>query len=221
MIFMQIAAISGKIETQNNQCLVDNQVIDCPKQTFFGGEMSDGTALDLLPSNFLPEVRSDPIFYGLLSAVLVVFALLAIFKSKIFGKTLAEYLKPIWYYIIVCLAVVAWQYLVGVNGNAGRLPLRISQWIWELAIALSAIQLVRKNNFGFANIFFLGVLYSLIIHGLKVTIRYAFYGKSLLYVLDRFLYGSLLVMIIICAIGWAALSMTKNKKGGNNENQTQ
>lgn len=207
----QAAYVSGKIETQGGQCVVGNQVVECPQRSLSGGQTQNGIKLDLLPSNFVPDVRNDAIFYGLFFTVVIIFALLAIFKVKIFAKTLGEYLKPIWYYIVVCLLVVAWQYLFGVKDNNMQY-LRISQWIWEMAIALSVIQLVRKSNFSWGNIFFLGILYSLIIHGLKVSIRYFFYSKTLLYVLDRFLYGSLLVMVIVCTIGFATLLIANSRK---------
>jgi len=77
------------------------------------------------------------------------------------------------------------------------MSIRISQWIWEICIAVSAYKLIKTANFSYGNLFFLGVLYSLIIHGLKVTVRYFFYEKTFLYLADRFLYGSLLVMMIV------------------------
>ncbi|TSC93669.1 MAG: Uncharacterized protein CEN91_157 [Candidatus Berkelbacteria bacterium Licking1014_85] len=208
-----LAYVSGKIETSNGQCMVGSQIVDCPNRSLSGGQTKDGGKLDLLPSNFIADTRNDSIFFGLLIAIVVIFTILGLAKTKIFGKTLGEYLKPIWYYVVICLLIVAWQYLFGINED-NRLFLRISQWIWELAIALSVIQLVRKNGFNWGNIFFLGILYSLIIHGSKVTIRYLFYDKTLLYILDRFLYGSLLVMVIVCAIGWATILIInpKNKQ---------
>ena len=77
------------------------------------------------------------------------------------------------------------------------LSIRISQWVWEACIAISSYKLIKESNFGYGNLFFLGILYSLIIHGLKITIRYLIYGKTFLYLADRFLYGSLLVMVIV------------------------
>lgn len=208
---LQIAYVSGKIETENGQCMVGSQVVECPNRSLSGGQTQSGTKLDLLPSNFIGDVRNDAVFYGILFGVVAVLAILALSKTKIFTKTLGEYLKPIWYYVVICLLVVAWQYIFGINEDS-RLFLRISQWIWELAIALSVIQLVRKNNFGWGNIFFLSILYSIIIHGSKVTVRYLFYDKTLLYVLDRFLYGSLLVFVIIFAIGFATIIITNSQK---------
>ena len=216
----QIAYVSGKIETKDGQCVVGDQVVACPNRSLSGGQTSTGTKLDLLPSNFIADARNDTIFYCLFVAIILFFALLAIFKVKIFAKTLGEYLKPIWYYILICLTVVAWQYLFGIKAD-NRWFLQISQWIWELAIALSAIQLVRKNNFSWGNVFFLGILYSFIIHGAKVSIRYFFYDQTLLYVLDRFIFGSLLVVVIVNAIGFATILIVRSKNKQIVNSQTQ
>lgn len=189
-----LAYYSGKIETKNRECFVGDQKVDCPQsgKAFTTG----GDKLDLLPQIPSLEKRSDPIFFIILLAIIIFFSVLAVFKIKIFGKTLAEYIKPIWYLILISIAAVAWQYLFGLKIDDGLLSIRISQWIWEICIAASAYKLI-KANFGYGNLFFLAVLYSLIIHGLKITVRYLFYGKTFLYLLDRFLYGSLLVMVIV------------------------
>ncbi len=156
-----------------------------------------GEKLDLLPQIPSLEKRSDPIFFIILLVIIIFFSILAIFRIKIFGKTLSEYIKPIWYLILITIAVVFWQYLFGLKIEDNSLPLRISQWVWEACIAISAYKLIKGSNFSYGNLFFLGILYSLIIHGLKITIRYLFYEKTFLYLIDRFLYGSLLVMAIV------------------------
>ncbi|MEK9156141.1 MAG: hypothetical protein AAB360_02450 [Patescibacteria group bacterium] len=209
----RVAYVSGKIEGGSDGCYVGGQKVDCPNNSPFGlgGEKTQsGTELDILPANFISDTRNDALFNGIFLAVIVFFALLVLFKVKIFGKTMVEYLQPIWYYVLICLLVVGWQYLFGLEAES-RWSLKISQWIWELAITLSVIQLVRKNNFNFGNVFFLALLFSLIIHGTKVSIRYFFYDKTLLYVLDRFLYGTLLIFIIICFVGAAALIIARSK----------
>jgi hypothetical protein len=147
------------------------------------------------------EFRNDILFSSLVGGVILISFLLAVFKIKIFGKTLGEYLIPIWYFVIVTILTVFWQYLVGLNIPDNALPIRISQWLWELMILLSAYKLSRVPGFSYGNMFFLGILYSLIIHGLKVTIRYFFYAKTFSYVIDRFLYGSLIVMAIAFVLG--------------------
>lgn len=190
-----IAYSSGKIETKNRDCYIESQKIDCPKSN--KAFTITGDKLDLLPQIPSLERRSDPIFFIILLSIIIFFSVLAIFRIKIFGKTLSEYIKPIWYLILISIAAVAWQYLFGLKIDDNFLSIRISQWVWELCIAISAYKLIKGSNFGYGNLFFLGILYSLIIHGLKITIRYIFYEKTFLYLIDRFLYGCLLVMVIV------------------------
>ncbi len=189
-----IAYVSGKIETKGRECFVGNQKVDCPQSG--KAFTTTGDKLDLLPQIPFLEKRSDPIFFVIILVIIIFFPILAIFRIKIFGKTLGEYVKPIWYFILISIAAVAWQYLFGLKIDDGFMSIRISQWIWEICIAASAYKLIKTANFGYGNLFFLGVLYSFIIHGLKISIRYFFYEKTFLYLLDRFLYGSLLVTII-------------------------
>ena len=190
-----IAYIPGKIETKNRECFVGDQKVDCPQsgKAFTSG----GDKLDILPQIPSLEKRSDPLFFTLLLVIILGFAALAVFKVKIFGKTLAEYIKPIWYFILISITAVAWQYLFGLKIDDDLMSIRISQWIWEICIAASAYKLIKTADFDYGNLFFLAVLYSLIIHGLKASVRYLFYAKTFMYLLDRFLYGSLLVMIIV------------------------
>ena len=191
-----IAYVSGKIETKNQECFVGDQKVDCPgSQTKRYTQAGD--KLDLLPQIPSLEKRSDALFFSLLLVAILVFAVLAVFRVKIFGKTLGQYIMPIWYLILISLAAVAWQYLFGLKIDDNFMSIKISQWLWEICVAVSAYKLIKNSNFGYGNLFFLGVLYSLIIHGLKITIRYLFYGKTFLYLADRFLYGSLLVMTIV------------------------
>lgn len=191
-----LAYVSGKIETKNRECFVGDQKVDCPgSQTKTYTQAGD--KLDLLPPISFLEKRSDLIFFTVLLAIMIFFTALAIFRIKIFGKTLGEYVKPIWYLILISIAAVAWQYLFGLKIDDGFLSIKISQWLWEICVAVSAYKLIKNSNFGYGNLFFLGILYSLIIHGLKITVRYLFYEKTFLYLIDRFLYGSLLVMTIV------------------------
>ncbi len=191
-----ITYYSGKIKTKNRECFVGNQKVACPgSQT--KSYTQAGDKLNLLPQIPVLEKRGDTLFFTLLLVVILGFAALAVFKIKIFGKTLGEYVKPIWYLILISIAAVAWQYLFGLKIDDNFLSIRISQWVWEICIAISAYKLIKGSNFGYRNLFFLGILYSLIIHGLKIAVRYLFYGKTFLYLADRFLYGSLLVMTIV------------------------
>lgn len=130
---------------------------------------------------------------------------------KIFGKTLKEYLWPIKYYVLGAVLVVLSQYIV-FQGRTDQYPIliRLTQIFWELMVILSVIKLVRKYNFNIKNVFFIGVIYSVIIHGLKISIRYFFYEKDFLYLLGRFLYGSFLVMAVALPVGIAFIYFKKN-----------
>ncbi|MDP3764613.1 MAG: hypothetical protein Q8Q95_03265 [bacterium] len=218
-----IAYYSGKIEIKKGGCYVGEQKIDCPKtgQSLFerpfmqSSVYEPGTSnLVILPSNPSWDIRNDFVFIPIFLAIVLSFFILAIFKIKVFGKTLGEYIKSIWYFIAIAIAAVLWQYLVGVTLEGNSLQLRISQWLWEAMVLASAYKLSKISNFGYKNMFFLGVLYSLIIHGLKVAIRYFFYEKTLWYALDRFLYGSLLVMLIVVGLGFAFILLRNKKQVG-------
>lgn len=184
----------------NGDCFIGDQRVECPSAPN-NSSTSTEEKMDILPLYKPLDKRNDLLFSVIFLSIILCIALLGIFKTKIFGKTLGEYIKPIWYFILVALAVVAWQYLVGVNLNAGNIQLRISQWIWELAVLVSAYKLSKVSGFSYGNMFVLAILYSLFIHGLKVSIRYFFYGKTLLYSLDRFVYGSMLVMVFSFLLG--------------------
>lgn len=194
-----LAALPGEIETKNRECFVGDQKVDCPQsgKSF----TATGDKLDLLPQIPSLEKRSDPFFFAILLVIIIFFSVLAIFKIKIFGKTLGEYVRPIWYFILISVLTVVWQYLFGIRIDDNLMALRISQWVWEAIVLISAYKLSKLPDFSYGNMFFLGVLYSVIIHGFKVVIRYYFYDKTLLYALDRFLYGSLLVMSIAFILG--------------------
>ena len=129
---------------------------------------------------------------------------------KIFGKTLKEYIWPIWYYVVGAVLVVPLQYYVAVP-LADRFPfiLNLTQALWALMVALSVIKLTVLYDFNFKNVLFLGVLYSFIIHGLKAFVFRVFLfpysdstiGQYVLHLLNRFLYGSFLVMVIVIILG--------------------
>ena len=215
-----ITYYSGKIEVNRDGCYIGEQKIDCPKedQSLFqrpymqSGIYEPGSSnLIILPPNPSLDVRNDFVFIPIFLAVVLSLFFVIILKVKIFGLTLTEYLKPIWYFVIVAITVVFWQYLVGVTAEGTSLQLRISQWVWEAMVLASAYKLSKIPDFGYRNMFFLGVLYSLIIHGLKVSIRYFFYTKTLWYVLDRFLYGSLLVIAIAGVLGSVFVYLRERK----------
>lgn len=140
---------------------------------------------------------------------------------KIFGKTLKEYIWPIKYYIIGAVLVVILQYYVAVplNDKYGvPFILNITQALWALMVAFSVIKLVVNYNFNFKNVLFLGVLYSLIIHGLKAFVFRVFLfpysdptlEQYILHILNRFFYGSFLVMVIIVILGLIFIKLKNN-----------
>lgn len=216
-----LAAYPGKIEVHKDGCYVQGQKLpECPKvnQSLFSqpfmqsGVFEPGSSdLRLLAANPALDVRNDLVFIPIFLIVSLSLLLAALFKIKIFGLTLGEYLRPIWYFVLISIAAVFWQYLVGVNLEGDSLELRISQWVWEAMILASAYKLSKNPKFSYGNMLFLGILYSVFIHGLKVSIRYFFYAKTLWYVADRFLYGSLLVMIIVFGLG-SVLIFFRNRR---------
>ncbi len=137
---------------------------------------------------------------------------------KIFEKTLTEYLWPVKYYILISVLVVISQYYIAAP-LSDKYPflLNLTQALWALMVALAVMKLVKKHNFNMKNVIFAGVLFSVIIHGLK-----AFFFRIFLFpysipaeqvpakLIERFLYGSFLVMVV--AIGIGAVSIYAKRK---------
>jgi len=138
---------------------------------------------------------------------------------KIFGKTLKEYIWPIWYYVVGTVLVVPLQYYVAVP-LADRFPfiLNLTQALWALMVALSVIKLTVLYDFNFKNVLFLGVLYSVIIHGLKAFVFRVFLfpypgfsiGQIHWHLFNRFFYGSFLVMVIVIILGLMFIKLKNN-----------
>lgn len=128
---------------------------------------------------------------------------------KIFGKYPGQYAEPVKYYVLGSVLVVISQYAVALP-LSDRYPflLNLTQALWALMVALAVVKLVGKD-FGMKHLLVAGVLFSLAIHGLKVSIRYFFYGRDVNYVIDRLLYGSLLVFIIVTVLGAVFLYLKK------------
>src|SRR3989339_1631359 len=140
---------------------------------------------------------------------------------KIFGKTLKEYFLPIKYYIICTVLIVISQYYVALPLNLNYpYILNLTQALWAIMIALSVVKLTLYYNFKLKNVLFLGVLYSLIIHGLKAFVFRVFLfpysdptiGQYVLHLLNRFLYGSFLVMVIVVILGLLFIKLKNNPK---------
>jgi len=196
------------------KCFVGSREVSCPgeEQLSKTEQQTEPWDLRILPAGFMPDRRNDLVFISLLAGVIIVTFVVAVLKIKIFGKTLTEYIRPIWPFILGAVLIVVSQYLIGLPYSE-TLPyfLNITQVLWVLMVALSLIKLNKEENFNLGNAFFLGVMYSVIIHGLKVSIRYFFYQKTLLYVADRFIYGSLIVMLVVTVLG--SLFIFLKKKG--------
>ena len=140
---------------------------------------------------------------------------------KIFGKALKEYIAPIWYYILGAVLVVISQYYVALP-LSNRFPfiLNLTQALWALMVAFSVIKLTLYYDFNFKNVLFLGVLYSFIIHGLKAFVFRVFLfpysdptiKQYILHLLNRFFYGSFLVMIIVIILGLIFIKLKNNQE---------
>ncbi len=139
---------------------------------------------------------------------------------KIFGKTFKEYIWPIKHYIIGSVLVVIAQYYVAVPLN-DRLPfiLNLTQALWAIMVALSVIKLTLYYDFDFKNVIILGLAYSVIIHGLKAFVFRIFLFPYDLpaeqipgHLLNRFLYGSLLVMAIAIILGLIFIKLKNNQE---------
>lgn len=139
---------------------------------------------------------------------------------KLFGKTLKEYIWPIRYYILGSVLVVISQYYVAVP-LSNRFPfiLNLTQALWALMVAFSVIKLTVFYNFNFKNVLVLGVLYSVIIHGLKAFVfrvfLFPYSGTStqvLEKIISKFLYGSFLVMVIVIILGLLFIKLKNNQE---------
>lgn len=139
---------------------------------------------------------------------------------KIFGKSLKEYIFPIWYYIAGAILIVVSQYYVAVPlRDEFPFLLNITQGLWIAMVALSVIKLIRKHDFNFKQVLFVGVLYCFIIHGLKAFFFRAFLfpythipsEQIPIYLLEKFLYGSFLVMSTVIIIATIFIYLKKKE----------
>ncbi|MEA3356962.1 MAG: hypothetical protein U9Q67_00805 [Patescibacteria group bacterium] len=191
------------------KCFDGDKQVPCPGEV----ETIPNTSKDdlgwerrILPSGLMSNERNDALFLSVLFGVVAVVIAFIVFKVKIFGRTLGEYIRPIWPYMVGAVLVVISQYLIVLPYN-DMFPFlaSLSQVLWAVLVSLSVMKLCKDREFNFGNVVFLGLIYSVLIHGLKVTIRYFFYDKTIFYVADRFVYGSLLVMLIVVVFGPALI----------------
>ena len=140
---------------------------------------------------------------------------------KIFGKTFKEYIWPIKYYILITILVVISQYYVALPlSREYPYILNLTQALWAIMVALSVIKLTVLYDFNFKNVLFLGVLYSIIIHGLKAFVFRVFLfpypgfavGQIHWHLFNRFFYGSFLVMVIVIILGIMFIKLKNNSE---------
>ena len=202
------------IKEREKKCFMGDKEVPCPReeQSLVEEQLTISGDRRVLPEGMMKDERNNMVFASILAGVVIVTLVLVLFKVRIFGKILAEYIKPIWFYVLGAVFVVLSQYLIGLPyGNQLPYFLKVTQALWGLMVALSVMRLSKEEGFNFGNAFFLGIIYSVVIHGLKVTIRYLFYQKTLSYTADRLVYGSLLVMLIVVILG--PLFILLKKKG--------
>jgi len=180
---------------------------DCIQEENIEPTEAETSYIPLSDTYILPESLQkdygDMVFIIPFITVIIVFVILWISKATIAGKTLKDYLWPIKHYIIGAVLVVISQYIIALPLSS-RYPLilNFTQALWILMVIFSLIKLIKTNDkFTVINAVILGILYSFIIHGLKISIRYFFYDRPVWYLMDRFLYGAFLVMITVLIIG--------------------
>ena len=212
LIFQAILVFSSP-----EKCYIGDEEVPCPDSNTInqGTNVDRDWQRDLLPENFMPDERNDPLFISFFIIVLMGVIGLAFLKIKIFNKTLAEYVKPIWGYLLGAFIVASSQYLIlEINAfftmSQFSLFLRISQGLWALLVGLGIAKLVTKENFNLKQILFAGLLFDIAIIMTKVSIRYFFYGRSIFYVVDRLLYGTILVMFVTLFVGGLLLFLKRN-----------
>ncbi|MBU4070204.1 MAG: hypothetical protein KJ646_04445 [Nanoarchaeota archaeon] len=144
---------------------------------------------------------------------------------KILGKTLKEYIWPIKFYILASILIVVSQYYIGLPlQEQYPIILRITQGLWATMVALSVLTLIRMyKDFDMKNVIVLGIFYSIIIHGLKAFVFRVFLfpyehipsDKILMYLINKFLYGSFLVMVVVVIIGIIFIYLRNKNQLGN------
>ncbi|MBU1111058.1 protease inhibitor I42 family protein [Patescibacteria group bacterium] len=156
-----------------------------------------------------------------LAAYFALFTLLIfLFRNlTLYGRKLSAYLKPNVHFALLAALVVWSQYALCLPQGIPYC-INLTQGIWAATVALSAVILVEKKKFRLKNMFILGILYSLLIHGAKVSTRYFLYGqydpvyRTALYILGRFFYGSSLVLGISWIVGSVIRFSQEHRKSG-------
>ena len=110
-------------------------------------------------------------------------------KSTIFRRNFIDYLKPTWPYILAVFLIgqiqigAVFYFTIDIQNFFNSIPhfLRLSQLIWTITIVISVFVVVRKYDFTFKQIQFLGLLYFIVFGVLKVFVRAVFLGHNLNY----------------------------------------
>ena len=110
-------------------------------------------------------------------------------KSAVFGRNFIDYLKPTWPYILAVFLIgqiqigAVFYFLIDIQNFFNSIPhfLRLSQLLWAITIVISLFVVVRKYDFNFKQIQFLGLLYFIVFGVLKVFVRAVFLRHDLNY----------------------------------------
>lgn len=144
-------------------------------------------------------------------------------KSTIFGKSFIDYLKPTWLYILAVFLIgqiqigAVFYFPIDIQNFFNSIPyfLRLSQLLWAILIVISLFVVVRKYDFTFKQIQFLGLLYFIVFGVLKVFVRAVFLRHDLYYLflghksapiisapfVECFVY----IFLITIVVGWGFL----------------
>lgn len=155
-------------------------------------------------------------------------------KSTIFGRKFIDYIKPTWPYILAVFLIgqtqigATFYFPTDVRNFFDSIPhfLRLSQFLWAIIIVVSLFVVVRRYDFTFKQVQFLGLLYFIAFGVFKVFVRtvflqhdvyYLFLGReSALIISSPFVECFVYIFLITIVVGWAfikdrELSLKKRK----------
>lgn len=144
-------------------------------------------------------------------------------KSAVFGRNFIDYLKPTWPYILAVFLIgqiqigAVFYFPIDIQNFFNSIPyfLRLSQLLWAILIVISLFVVVRKYDFTFKQIQFLGLLYFIVFGVLKVLVRAVFLRHDLYYLLlghesapiisAPFVECFVYIFLITIVVGWGFL----------------
>lgn len=144
---------------------------------------------------------------------------------KIFQREFVDYLRPAWPYLLA-VAVIGLLQVIGVYLVPGDIEhflqsinfLKITQAAWALVVALSILSMVRKYDFGFLQVLFLGFLYIIAFGFLKIFVRAALLSHDLRYLflgdatrMSPLLESVVYISFITIVVGFGAIATKKMK----------